>query len=78
LDEVGAKSFIVGGAKVFENHANFIINHNNATSSDVLELMFMMYSKVKENFGIELKPEVKFFGEQTEKERELCKILFQK
>ena len=78
LDEIGAKNFIVGGAKVFENHANFIINYNNATSTDVLELMFMMYNKVKENFGIELKPEVKYFGKQTEKEREICKILFQK
>lgn len=78
LDEIGAKSFKVGGAKVFENHANFIINYNNATSTDVIELMFMLYNKVKENFGIELKPEVKFFGEQTEKEREICKILFQK
>lgn len=78
LDEIGAKEFKVGGAKVFENHANFIINYNNATSTDVLELMFMMYNKVKEQFGIELKPEVKYFGEQTEKEREICKILFQK
>ena len=78
LDEIGAKSFKVGGAKVFENHANFIINDNNATSQDVLELMFIMFNKVKENFGIELKPEVKYFGEKTEKEREICKILFQK
>ena len=40
--------------------------------------MLMMYTKVKENFGIELKPEVKYFGENTEKEREICEILFQK
>ena len=78
LDEVGAKNLSVGGAKVFENHANFIINTANASSSDVLELMFIMYNKVKYEFGIELRPEVKYFGEMTEKEREICKILFQK
>jgi len=78
LDDIGAKNLKVGGAKVFENHANFIINYDNATSTDVLELMFMMYNKVKEKFGIELKPEVKYFGQKTEKEREICKILFQK
>ena len=78
LDEVGAKLLKVGGAKVFENHANFIVNYDNATSCDVLELMFVMYNKVKENFGIELKPEVKYFGDMSEREREICKILFQR
>lgn len=78
LDEIGAKSFHIGGAKVFEKHANFIINYNNATSTDVLELMFIMYNEVKDKFGIELRPEVKYFGEQTKKERDICKILFQK
>lgn len=78
LDEVGAKSLCVGDAKVFENHANFIVNTGNATSYDVLELMFILYNRVKDEFGIELKPEVKFFGEMSEKERDICKILFQK
>lgn len=78
LDEIGAKTFSVGGAKVFERHANFIINDNNATSTDVLELMLMMYNKVKERFDINLKPEVKYFGEKTDREKEICTILFQK
>lgn len=78
LDEIGAKKFSVGGAKVFEKHANFIINDNNATSTDVLELMLMMYNKVKERFDINLKPEVKYFGEKTDREKEICTILFQK
>lgn len=78
LDEIGAKTFSVGGAKVFDNHANFIINDNNATSTDVLELMLIMYNKVKERFNINLKPEVKYFGEKTDREKEICTILFQK
>ena len=42
LDEIGAKTLTYGGAKVWENHANFIINQNNASSSDILNLMLLM------------------------------------
>lgn len=76
LDEIGAKDFSVGGAKVWENHANFIVNENkNASSLDVLELMYKMYSGVKEKYGIELKPEVKYLGNKNKREVELCRIL---
>ncbi len=75
LDEVGAKVFFVGGAKVWETHANFIINYHTATSEDVLNLMYKMYTGVNEKFAIELKPEVRYLGNKNEKEVELCKIL---
>ena len=75
LDEVGAKNFSYGGARVWENHANFIINSNNATSEDILNLMYKMYTEVKEKFEIELKPEVKYLGNKNVREVELCKIL---
>ena len=75
LDEVGAKNFSYGGARVWENHANFIINSNNATSEDILNLMHKMYTEVKEKFEIELKPEVKYLGNKNVREVELCKIL---
>lgn len=78
LDCVGAKQMGLGGAIVWENHANFIVNINNATSQDVLELMFLMYNSVKDEFGIELEPEVRFVGERTEREVELCNILYKK
>ena len=75
LDEVGAKNFSYGGARVWENHANFIINSNNATSEDILNLMYKMYTEVKEKFEIELEPEVKYLGNKNTREVELCKIL---
>ena len=75
LDEVGAKTFISGGARVWENHANFIINYNNGTSEDILNLMYKMYTEVKEKFEIELRPEVKYLGNKNTREVELCKIL---
>ena len=57
---------------------SFIINKGNATSTDVLELMLKMYNKVKENYNIELAPEVIYAGEMTKREEEICRVLYQK
>lgn len=75
LDEAGVKGMALGGVRVWENHANFIINDGNGTSLDVLRLMNEMYSKVKEMFNIELKPEVRFLGGNNEEEVMICKKL---
>ncbi len=64
--------------KVWDNHANFIVNNGGATSEDVLELMVKMFTAVRDMYTIELKPEVIFIGDKTEKEEELCKILYKK
>lgn len=76
LDKSGVKNFEVGGAKVWDKHANFIINTGDATSTNVLELMFKMYTKVKEKYKIELVPEIKYFGEKTQREEDLCNIMY--
>ena len=78
LDKVGAKELCVGGAKVWEHHANFIINYDHATSNDILNLMLLMYNKVDENFGIKLSPEVIYIGDKSEDEEKIWKILKQK
>lgn len=78
LDSIGAKQMSFGGVKVWENHANFIVNHNNGTSTDVLSLMYKMYLTVKKEYNIELEPEIRFLGGNNEKENELCQILYQK
>lgn len=77
LDSVGAKSFSVENAKVWENHANFIIN-NGSTSTDILNLMLLMQNKVNENHNIKLIPEVIYIGNKSEKEEEIWKTLKQK
>ncbi len=64
LDECGVKGIEVGGVKVWENHANFIVNHNDGTSHDVINLMREMRKRVKEKFNIELEPEIRFLGER--------------
>ena len=76
LDSIGAKSLSCGGVRVWENHANFIVNDNCGTSFDVLSLMFELYSKVKDKYDIELEPEIIFLGGKNEKENELCKTLY--
>ena len=78
LDSIGAKELSVGGAKVWENHANFIINYNNATSTDILNLMLLMYNKVNETYSIKLEPELVYIGNKSKKEAEIWKILKQK
>lgn len=76
LEEAGCKKFEVGGAKIWDKHANFIINSGDATSTDVLELMLKMYEAVKEKHEIRLQPEVKFFGETNAREKYICNTLF--
>lgn len=76
LDKAGVKEFAVGGAKVWENHANFIVNTGTATSQDVLELMLKMYNAVKDKYTIQLHPEVKYFGRKSKREEEICNILY--
>ena len=68
-EELGAKKpFIlvgggavisVGGAMVSEKHCGFVINYDNATATDVINLMKDVQAKVKEKFNVQLEPEVR-------------------
>lgn len=62
LEQAGAKTMHCGGAKVFEKHANFIINEGYATAQDVKNLADMLKKKVLKDFGIELSEEVLYVG----------------
>jgi UDP-N-acetylmuramate dehydrogenase len=58
LDEAGVKGLSVGGARVFEKHANIIVNTGTATSKDIRSLADIMKQRVLDKFGIELQEEV--------------------
>ncbi len=58
LEQAGAKMMSVGGARVFEKHANIIVNSGSATSADISQLVDMMKAAVLEKFGIELEEEI--------------------
>lgn len=75
IEQAGLKGKIIGGAQISELHANFIVNINSATSSDISELMFFAYNEVEKKFNIKLRPEVIFLGEKTELEDKIWQKL---
>ena len=60
IERCGLKGFQIGGAKISETHANFILNENNATSKDVREIIEKIKASVKEKFGVELQEEIRY------------------
>ena len=63
IQDAGLRGFQVGGAQVSEKHCGFVINKENATAADIVEIMNQVSMIVKEKFGVELEPEVKRLGE---------------
>ena len=61
--DAGLRGFCVGDAQVSEKHCGFVINKGNASASDIRKLMDEVSKKVKEQFGVELEPEVILLGE---------------
>lgn len=66
IEDAGLKGYKIGGAEVSTLHAGFIINDGNATSEDILNLIKHIQNKVKNEFGVELEPEVKIIGSNKE------------
>ena len=64
IDEAGLKGYSIGGAKISEKHAGFVINTGNATAQDVLDLVKYVTGKVYEKFGKKIELEVKILGEK--------------
>lgn len=59
IEQAGLKGYRMGGAKISEIHANFIINDENASAADIKSLITLIKTKVKEQSGIELQEEVR-------------------
>lgn len=57
MDELGLKGMTVGGAKISEKHGGFIVNFDNASGKDVLELINQVQHKVYLKFGVKLEIE---------------------
>ena len=60
IEGAGLKGLRIGGAKIAEEHANFIINDNNATSADVKKLIGVMKNAVRIQYGVELQEEIRY------------------
>lgn len=60
IEDLGLKGYSMGGAKVSEKHANFIINYNKATSKDIKELIEYVHDAVLKEYNVDLKIEQEF------------------
>lgn len=58
IDELGLKGYSVGGAKISEKHAGFIINYDNASYEDVINLIDFVKNKIKDEKNIDLETEI--------------------
>lgn len=59
IEDAGLRGYQVGGAMVSEKHCGFVINYNHATATEILKLIQDVQLKVKEQFGVDLEPEVR-------------------
>lgn len=63
VDACGGKGLGVGGARISERHANFIVTTPGATAADVHELIMLVRDRVAERFGVQLRAEVVMRGD---------------
>ena len=61
IDRAGLKSLQIGGAKVSEKHANFIVAEKGCKSRDIMRLIDAVKHRVKEQFDIELESEIEIW-----------------
>ena len=62
IQEAGLKGLKIGGAEISQLHGNFIINTNNASANDVIELIKIVRKKIRDTKNIDLQVEVKLLG----------------
>ena len=60
IEDSGLKGKVHGGAMISDKHANFIVNHNHASSSDVKYLIDLCHDTVLKKYGIDMKIEQEF------------------
>ncbi len=63
IEKAGIKGLGAGGAQISDKHANFIVNRGGALSGDILQLINTAQAAVFDKFGIELKREIKLYGD---------------
>ncbi len=63
IEQAGLRGHRIGNAQFSEQHANFILNLGNAKAADIFALMQLAQTRVREQFGVLLEPEVAMVGE---------------
>jgi UDP-N-acetylmuramate dehydrogenase len=66
IESCGLKDYAIGGARVSEKHANFIVNPDGrAKAADIEAIIAHVQSTVRAQSGVELVPEVQIIGERA-------------
>lgn len=68
IEAAGLKGHAIGGAAWSTVHANFVVNRGGATARDVLALLDLARTRVRELAGVVLEPEVRLAGAFREDE----------
>ena len=63
VDAAGARGLAIGGARISEQHANFIVTTPEATADDVVALIRTVRRRVADRFDVDLRPEVVMVGD---------------
>lgn len=63
IDAAGLKGYRVGGVEISPKHANFLVNIDNGTARDVLDLVAHAQREVKRTSGYDLEMEIGLVGE---------------
>lgn len=63
IDDSGLRGITLRGAQVSDKHCGFVVNLGEAKAKDILDLMYVVKSTVKNKFGVTLEEEVKILGE---------------
>ncbi|QGM80202.1 UDP-N-acetylmuramate dehydrogenase [Otariodibacter oris] len=66
IDQCQLKGYQIGGAAVHTQQALVLINKDNATGKDVVQLAKTVRQKVRKKFGVDIHPEVRFMGQSGE------------
>ena len=62
VTELGLKGKQIGGAEVYREHANFIINTGNATADEVMQLVSLIKMRARDELAFQLDDEVQLLG----------------
>ena len=64
IQDAGLQGYQIGGAQVSKKHAGFIVNIDNATATDYMNLIRHIQKVILEKDGVSLEPEVRIIGEE--------------
>lgn len=66
IEEAGLKGLKWGGAQISEKHAGFIVNVNDATATDYVQLIQHIQQVISDQFDVTLETEVRIIGDETQ------------